>query len=99
MAVAITRINIGADKAKTKVNILKADRLPATVMIAHIRLTHHRIVASINTVHPVYGAGNNSASGKLYTQIHRMPPVTILAAVRTIDITGNSMAATLAFAH
>lgn len=53
MAVTDTRMNIGADKAEIRVNMLKADRLPATVMIAHIRLAHHGIVASINTVHPV----------------------------------------------
>lgn len=67
-----------------------------TALIAHTRLMHHSIVAIINTVHPVYGAGNSSASGKLYVQNERMPPIAILVAVRIIDITGNSIAATFA---
>lgn len=90
MAVANAVTSIGADKVRNKASLLTADRFLMTAMIAHIRLIPHSIVAVINTVHPVYGAGNNSASGKLYVQNEKMPPAGMLITVRIIDITGNS---------
>src|SRR5260370_23792195 len=90
MAVASAMTSIGADKVRNKASLVMADRFLMTAMIAHIRLIHHSITAIINTVHPVYGAGNNSVSGKLYVQNVKMPPTGILVAERTIDITANS---------
>jgi hypothetical protein len=90
MAVANAMTSIGADKVRNKASLLTVDRFLMTEMIAHIRLIHHSIVAIMNTVHPVYGVGNNSASGKLYVQNEKMPPTGMLIAVRIIDITGNS---------
>jgi hypothetical protein len=69
-------------------------RSVTTALIAHIKLMNHSIAAIIKTIHPVYGAGKSSVFGRLYVQIHRMPPVTVLIAVRIIDVTGSSIAAT-----
>jgi len=90
MAVANAITSIGADRVRNKASLLTADRFLMTAMIAHIRLIHHSVVAIINTVHPVYGAGNSSVSGKLYVQNDKMPPTGMLIAVRIIDITGSS---------
>lgn len=90
MAVANAMTSTGVDRARNKASWLTADRFPTTAMIAHTRLIHQSVVASINTVHPVYGAGNSSASGKRYAQNDKMPPTGILIAARIIDITGSS---------
>lgn len=67
-----------------------ADGLLMTALIAHIRPMHHSIVAIINTVHPAYGAGSNSLTGRLYAQNDKMPPIGMLLAVSTTDTIGNS---------
>src|SRR5260370_22371486 len=86
MAVANARTTIGADKAKDKASLLIIDCLPRMAMIENVRLMSHSIVPVINTVHPVYGAGNSKLSGKLYVQNDDIPATRMLAIVPIIDI-------------
>ena len=90
MAVANAMTATGAAKARNKARKVIADRFLTMPMIAHIRPIHHIAVATINTVHPVYGGGSNSGYGKLYAKKDKMPPAGMLITVRIIDTTGNS---------